>query len=204
MYDIAASPDLFVVVSEQVSHRYGNPGVWTSRDGVEWNRVPPDRLPFRDQSHGLGFVEWTGDLFIGTGMAVPRISLSIDGREWFDVEGFGAAHPEVSLPEAAVLGVGRYGRLYGAIGDRVARLQFAPQPARTAAGAGGAFLVLGYGGVGLSADGDDWTWIPVEDLERVGLPFTEEPADVVGWRGGLVVAGPGEKGGAVWVWEPSE
>ncbi len=198
--DIAASEDLIVVVSEQVNHQQGNPGVWTSTDAYTWERVPPETLPFRDASHGLAFVDAGGPGFVGLGFALSGTYLSIDGTEWFSPPDFAEAHPEAVHETHIAIGhsMGYTSLCHGdengtwTCNSRVGGVT-------SAAGLDGRYVaVRESGSLGLSTDGQNWTW----HRSTPETFISAAPIDVVKWQGRIIVLAGDFGGFTTWAWAP--
>ena len=212
--DIAATDDLFVVVSEQVNHQEGNPGVWTSTDAYAWQRVLPENLPFGDASHGLGFVEASGPGFVGRGWGVKSLYVSINGTEWFRPQDFATMHPEAVRESLISLGHTDYGRLCRGkengdwvcgVGTNTTVTSVATVDGRSVAINSGEFDPLtgwairgGLTLLGLSTDGRTWTWIP----PTPGIAIPLQAIEVVAWRDQIIVLTSDTVNGAIWAWTP--
>ena len=212
--DIAASGDLIVVVSEQVDHQEGNPGVWTSTDAYTWERVPPEALPFGEATHGLGFVEAAGPGFVGTGFGVRSIYVSMNGTEWFSPQDFAETHPQAVRESLITLGHSSYGRLclgeddgrwVCGVGTNTTITSVATVGGRSVAVNSGQFDPLteeevpgGLPLLGLSTDQTTWIWIP--PTPDIDIP--SNPIEVVAWQGQIIVLTSDTVGGTVWVWTP--
>lgn len=198
--DMAASEDRFVVVSEQVDHEEGNPGVWTSADADTWDRVTLESLPFAGMTHALAFVEAGGPGFVGITFG-GTIFVSIDGIEWLQSLDFAESHPDaVGESQVAIGHLPGYRRLCSS--DENGRWRCNPRNpgVKSVAVLGGRYIAVSREGValGLSEDGRTWVWLP----PTPGTLFAADPIDVVAWGDQIIVLAGEVGGNTVWSWRP--